>query len=702
MKASAVINSYKNGRRDFSGETLRGENFAGKNLSSANFSKCEIRGANFSNCDIRGTNFKDANLTGANFSQVKASITNKGFFCFIASIILFIGLSQHFAFYTFNSTLELLNNKEWLESIFLVLFILLPFIYLYIAKLENNLSLAIGVLSASIAISFVITHNIEILYITLLLLLSFSWIAIGTALGFAIALNKYIVFSIPIISLCVLGYHSSINIKIILGTIILTILGSYTGYHGIQEKPEYSWIRYIALPLSNMWGGTSFFNANLTEVNFTNSILRNTNFSKANTTRTNWKQCQEIEYSFSVFGNSFLHNRHIRELLVTRNGNKKNYQNDDLRGVNLEGANLIEANLEKADLNEANLHKADLSKARLVQTKLDNTDLTGATLTGATIQNWNITSNTNLQGIKCKYVFMKQTTEENDNPRRKPDNWDDNFNDENGDFATFIQPLVNTLDLYHNQRIDPRAIAIAFKQLAEEHPDAELQIVAIEKRGNDNVLIRVATSPEANHSELNKDYFTNYNKIQAKLKQHGDRIKVLENQVQELQTGNKSPSIEDITTSISTIIQYNQHNNYNLNIDMSKNIDQSQNTNLRDINANQSTVNLGEISGQVSNNIQQLPDNAEDGKANIKDILKELQTAIETEENLKAVQKFEALEALETLTQAAKNPEDSKLKKLARLSKNALLGITSNIPHATKFIQACNELLPAIAKLLKL
>nr|MDJ0732300.1 pentapeptide repeat-containing protein [Crocosphaera sp.] len=62
----------------------------------------------------------------------------------------------------------------------------------------------------------------------------------------------------------------------------------------------------------------------------------------------------------------------------------------------------------------------------------------------------------------------------------------------------------------------------------------------------------------------------------------------------------------------------------------------------------------------------------------------------------------EALEAVESLTEAANNPEDSSLKKLAKLSKNALIGIAANLPNATKLVQECNKLLPEIAQLLGL
>lgn len=53
---------------------------------------------------------------------------------------------------------------------------------------------------------------------------------------------------------------------------------------------------------------------------------------------------------------------------------------------------------------------------------------------------------------------MQLPTPENPEPCCKPDNNKEEF--EMGDFADFIKPIVDTLDLCHNQDIDPRAIAI--------------------------------------------------------------------------------------------------------------------------------------------------------------------------------------------------------------------------------------------------
>ncbi|NEO01299.1 MAG: CHAT domain-containing protein, partial [Moorea sp. SIO3I7] len=188
--------------------------------------------------------------------------------------------------------------------------------------------------------------------------------------------------------------------------------------------------------------------------------------------------------------------------------------------VNLAGANLVDASFMATDLSEANLRDANLFRAKLVQTQLDETDLTGANLTAATIEDWGITSHTKLHRVRCEYVFMRLPTIDDPNPRRKPDNWEEKFKD--GEFSDFITPILKTLDLYHNQGVNPRAIAIAYRQLVENNPEADLQIVAMELRGKnkDKLLLRLETSEATSHSELSIDYFDNYNHLKSLPTEH--------------------------------------------------------------------------------------------------------------------------------------------------------------------------------------
>jgi len=250
--------------------------------------------------------------------------------------------------------------------------------------------------------------------------------------------------------------------------------------------------------------------SDLTDADFTQATLNSTDFRSNNfrntiLTRTRWHKAKNLELVRP--GETYLRNAQLRPWLIEK-GQNKNFDRQDLRGVNLEGAKLADASFIGADLSEANLRHADLSRAMLVQTQLDETDLIDATLTGACIEDWGITSHTKLHGVECEYVFMRVPTKEDPNRRRKPDNWEEKF--QGNDFADFIKPIVDTLDLYHTQGIDPRAIAISFKQLAENHPEAELEIVAMEKRGQGNFLLRAKTAEDTNHSELNAEYFSTY------------------------------------------------------------------------------------------------------------------------------------------------------------------------------------------------
>ncbi|MDZ8140754.1 MAG: hypothetical protein RM049_36605, partial [Nostoc sp. DedQUE04] len=45
----------------------------------------------------------------------------------------------------------------------------------------------------------------------------------------------------------------------------------------------------------------------------------------------------------------------------------------------------------------------------------------------------------------------------------------------------------------------------SFKELAENNPEAELEIVAIERRGEDKILLRAKTVTTANKSELSRE-----------------------------------------------------------------------------------------------------------------------------------------------------------------------------------------------------
>ncbi len=56
-----------------------------------------------------------------------------------------------------------------------------------------------------------------------------------------------------------------------------------------------------------------------------------------------------------------------------------------------------------------------------------------ACLTGAIIQDWSISTDTQLSAVKCEYIYMQLPTKIDPDPCRKPDNRNEVFQE--GDFA---------------------------------------------------------------------------------------------------------------------------------------------------------------------------------------------------------------------------------------------------------------------------
>ncbi|NJO29656.1 MAG: pentapeptide repeat-containing protein [Richelia sp. SL_2_1] len=429
--------------------------YSGQKLRGRSFKGQNLAGADFSHADIRGTNFTGANLRGANFTGAKA------------------GLQRRWAL--------LLVLLSWLLSA------ISGFLYLFNAAIISSIFDSSQTVENQVAgwVALVVTIIVYIIIICRGISVSLVF-----AFAFAFAFAGAVAFAV---AFAVAGAVSA-----------------YIAWRAMKGDEKYALVRNAAVAFAAI-GGTSFRGADLTDANFTAAKLKSTDFRTAKLIRTCFHKTKLIDRVRP--GTSYLQHSQIRQLILTGQGQDKNFNRLDLRGINLKATLLTDASFIGTDLSEACLQDADLSRAKLVQTQLDNTDFTGATLTGAYIQDWNITHETNFRGVKCEYVYMRLPTKENPNPLRKPDNNAEVFSD--GDFGDFIQPIFDTLDLYHNQGVDPRAIAISFKELAEKNPDAELEIVAMEKRGDDKFLLRAKTAPSADKSELSGQYFDTYNQIKG-------------------------------------------------------------------------------------------------------------------------------------------------------------------------------------------
>ena len=551
MKATELLRLYKAGQRDFRGEKLRGQNFKGQNLA----------GADFSGADIRSTNFTNANLTNANFSRANAGLQCRWAISLILLTFLLSGLSGLFAGVAGAWVAPIFDASSVENQItgWVALATIVTFLILLVRKGVRAVAVAVAVAVAGIgagigalalvaavarsvagigAIAVVgaavrLTSVVGAAAGTLVLILALALAVAGAVAGAVSVLGAAAGTLALILALAVAVAVAVVGATAGTVAIALTLVSTYIGWRALQGDERYSWIRSMAIAFA-AFKGTSFRGATLTDADFSQARLKSTDLRRAVLLRTRWRDAEKLDRVRP--GESYLSYASVRQLVLTGEGQGQSYANLlNLTGINVQGADLVQAdftgsnlkdsNLQGAtlanarlistNLNGANLQDTDLSNAKLVQAQLDEADLTGAVLTGACIEDWGITTRTKLNGIRCDYVFMRLLSDRrpDQNPHRKPDDWAKTFAE--GEFVDFITPMVETLDLYHNQAVDPRAVAIAFNELRDQNPDAGLEIVSMEKRGwnRDKFLLRAETTPAANLSELHSQYFDLYDHL---------------------------------------------------------------------------------------------------------------------------------------------------------------------------------------------
>lgn len=520
MKANEVLRQYKAGRRDFHGEIIRGQSFKGQDLSEADFSGADIRSANFTN----------AKLEGANFGGVRSGIKQHWVIC-LSGILFFLSILSGFIWGLASGwTVSLLVYKKLNYTLPGVLFLIL-FLFFYIVTVRKGLETALGFLVVAVAVTFALTFALSISLpvlreyqlagITTILLattLAGTIIAIVTLViagvvsgigGFA----RNIIFAfIGTAILALYADYSAMNLPhklvgvvgIATMSLVLGLLSSYFAWLSLSGDDRFASIRKIAITFAALWG-TSFRDADLTDANFTEAKLKNTDFRKASITRTLWYCAKEIDRACP--GNTYLQNVKIRNLVITGSGQNENFNRLDLRGINLQKANLQNTSFIETDLSQANLQGANLFEAKLVRTNLDQANLNNTCLTGGYIEDWGITRKTRLDGVKCKYVYLKLPTKGDRDPNRMPPSEQGEFGEH--DFNIFITSVLDTLELYHKENINAGLAITILKGLTEEYP-IQFELVGLEKRGDNQFVIRLKVFGQTSHFQLQREYYDRY------------------------------------------------------------------------------------------------------------------------------------------------------------------------------------------------
>ena len=509
MKASEVVNKYANGERNFQGVSLRGLSFKGKDLS----------GADFSGADIRGTNFTGANLVGANFRNAKAGLQRHWWIFILIVSFLVVIFSSYWtgilgAFFFFFYTLEAdYSNTQATIATLVYLISILAFIIATISQ-----GLVAGLSTIALLVALAISAGVFGLKGSVVGAVAVTFAGGGAVLGAVVvaviaALSRSrAVLGVIVVAVIVAGSIARAVAQLEEREVVVavavavgfTLVLAYISWRAMKGDPRDAWIRAFAIAFAAI-KGTNFYQANLTDADFTEAKLNSTDLREAILIRTCWRDVTELDRVRP--GYSYLNKPYIQKLLVTGNGKDQNFDRQDLRGVNLQGANLENASFIDTDLSQANLSHANLFEAKLVQTNLDLANLSNACLTGAYIEDWGITRRTKLGGVDCRYVYLQLPTRSDRDPNRMPPPEQGDFGKH--DFNIFITSVLDTLDLYHREDINAGIAVTVLKGLTNQH-DVQFEMVGLEKRGNDQFVIKLKVFGSTSRSQIQREYYARY------------------------------------------------------------------------------------------------------------------------------------------------------------------------------------------------
>jgi uncharacterized protein YjbI with pentapeptide repeats len=735
----------------FSNQSLVGHSFRGQDLTGSDFSGANIRGADFSH----------ALLGDANFQDVKAGLTLRSAAIVLATAFFLAVLTSFFTVEIGVMEVSALQAGQYTAiSASFILLVTLPFFAVITVRHGVGTALRKSAISFALSMSvplmiswmgllkgvpsgavtgipigvlitglLIVGIGVFSLSITLAGLISNAWAwlvifvggffilaSIAGGLGFVGAMIlakpntiiKQLIEQAMVDSDSVPELHTALEAMlgnaapgsgvfagaaIVVGSGVVAGLGGYLGWRILCGDERYVALRRMAVKFTS-GQGTCFHGATLTHANFTGAMLKNTDFREAELTRTCWFQAQKLV--FAQIQHSGLDSRKKRQVATTRRGANQNFDQQNLKAVNWQSADLVGVSLVNTNLSEATLQQTDLTDAILVRSQLDGTDLSRACLTGACIENWGITRRTKLDGISCQYIYLRLVNGEKTD--RRPAKRD--F--QRGEFVEFAMSLQHSLELYHDEEINPPAAILALTALSKRYQQP-LEILALEQKQTQAVL--KLKMPQFGTDEKKLEIFKHEYSVQYESALAGiqsdpsdpsqsrlgaEAIKALEAKVSEL-----AKLIENNKQGHTTIIS--SIDNHGIIITGGSNIINTD-VDLKVIESGTSD-RLEKLSRAVANAIKNLPVSRRHS-SNYQTIADNLYKAAISEQSLSIEDKSDFLEQLIILVNAWRNPHSVNLADHERKAVYLLQGLSQEFSEVTK-TRIYGRLLPALINLLK-
>ncbi len=279
--------------------------YSNQNLQGKSFRGADLQNINFSGADLRSTDFSNANLHGADLSKSKTGMMLRSkIVVFIIALVvsLFSGFIAMLAGTTVQSMLKSdipnYHIAAWVTIAFFAIFI-------GVAIWKGVFKAVMGVYLIMLAVAL---GGGLFMHITGL------GTGIGALYGFYALLLLAVMFVVGTISRATAGTLASNILFLVvalgggmfgksigggIGTVAMALSCAYISKRALKDNSNFSLLQKSALIISTIFG-TSFKNADLTNVNFSDAEVKNTNFSRAKLNDVNWDNTKKL---FSLLDN---------------------------------------------------------------------------------------------------------------------------------------------------------------------------------------------------------------------------------------------------------------------------------------------------------------------------------------------------------------------------------------------------------------
>jgi uncharacterized protein YjbI with pentapeptide repeats len=399
----------------------------------------------------------------------------------------------------------------------------------------------------------------------------------------------------------------------------------------------------------NAIGATRFEGAKLAGASFRKTRMVGVRLGDAGLMRTQWDGTSGLEDC--LHDDPVLDQAAVRSLLASRVGREFSLVRANLHGTDLNGVDLRAANLKEANLTGALLTDADL--------------------TGACIEAWNLDNTTDLRGVKCDYVFLREVPDSKGSRQRRPADPERIF--EPAEFEKLYTKALQEMEILLRKGLSPAAMREAFRELQEQHPG--VHITKFEDRGS-HVLAGLGLPPGADEASVERTLISSF-EARFLVATAEKRLLLEHNQVL------KEMALAATAAGVTVQVGDKLVEDKSIRVGGSLNV----------------SGQVGSLSGDVRNltQTQTLTQTGGDS-AVLAAAIDKLVAAIAESKALAGPEKHEAAQQVATVVKAAESPKEPGWLAMAGKAMTRLTELLGKAPDLTKLLEAVGKAWEAVSR----